>query len=221
MPRSSSPSLPWPVVRAFGARNRWWILWFVLIFVVRSMVLDWYYVPSGSMYPSIQEGHYIVINRLAYSWHVPFTNVQLVRWARPHRGDPVVLFDPHDGTRLVKRVIGVAGDTVLVHDGHLVRNGEAARYEPGNLAWPGQPGLTQSPWVEHWADGSWEPILRIESPVTWNMYRDAGPFQVPPGMVMVMGDNRDNSEDSRVIGMVPVNLVAGKVLIRPLPLPTP
>lgn len=217
MPRSLP--LPSPSsLRAFARRNRWWLVWFSAVFLIRSMVVDWYYVPSGSMYPSIQQGHYIFINRLAYSWHLPFTSVQLVRWGRPRRGDPVVLFDPRDGTRLVKRVIGIGGDTILVQDGHLVRNGEAARYEPGNLDWPGQPGLTQSPWVERWSDGTWEPILRTESPVAWDMHRDAGPFTVPAGMVMVMGDNRDNSEDSRVIGMVPVDSIAGRVLARPLPL---
>src|SRR5688572_14845969 len=89
---------------------------FVILIVLsfRSSIADWNDVPTGSMNPSILEGDRIFVNKLAYDLKVPFTTWHLAAWDNPKRGDVVVFFSPHDGIRLVKRVIGVPGDRVEV-----------------------------------------------------------------------------------------------------------
>src|SRR5512142_358152 len=99
---------------------------------VRSSLADWNDVPSGSMKPTILEGDRVFVNKLAYDLRVPFTYVRLRRWADPVRGDIVVLISPHDGKRLVKRVVGTPGDTVELRDDRLIVNGHAATYAPAD-----------------------------------------------------------------------------------------
>src|SRR5947209_242579 len=118
---TSSPAAAEPPAppAAVESRGRW--LWrqvraFVFIFVIlaalRSAVADWNDVPSGSMIPTILEGDRIFVNKLAYDLKVPFTTVHLATWDNPSRGDIVVFFSPDEGTRLVKRVIALPGDTI-------------------------------------------------------------------------------------------------------------
>src|SRR5438128_1882312 len=89
----------------------------LLLCSFRSAVADWNIVPSGSMNPNIVEGDRIFVNKLAYGLKVPFMTYHLAHWSGPQRGEIVVFYSPADGTRLVKRVVGVPGDTVaLVND---------------------------------------------------------------------------------------------------------
>src|SRR5579872_4879500 len=89
----------------------------LLMLVFRSSFANWYVVPTGSMKPTIVEGDRVFVNELAYDFKLPFTTHSVLHRADPKRGDIVVLFSPQDGMRLVKRVIGVPGDTVaLIHD---------------------------------------------------------------------------------------------------------
>jgi len=84
----------------------------LVLFCVRSSLADWNDVPTGSMKPTILEGDRVFVNKLAYGLKVPFTTWHLAEWANPKRGDIVVFFSPHDGTRLVKRVVALPGDVV-------------------------------------------------------------------------------------------------------------
>ncbi len=102
----------------------------IVITAFRSAVADWNDVPTGSMKPTILEGDRILVNKLAYDLRVPYTGWQIARWDDPSRGDIVVLFSPSDGTRLVKRVVGLPGDSVAVTDGALVVNGRRVEYSP-------------------------------------------------------------------------------------------
>src|SRR3954451_11489349 len=101
-----------------------------VLFSVRSSLADWNDVPTGSMKPTILEGDRVFINKLAYDLKVPFTTRHIAKWSDPQRGDIVVFYSPHDEKRLVKRVIGLPGDTLeLRHDG-LILNGQAVEYKP-------------------------------------------------------------------------------------------
>ena len=109
-----------------------WLRPFALVFVViaplKSAVADWNWVPTGSMKPSILEGELVFVNKLAYDLKVPFTTLHLSTWANPVRGDVVVFYSPQDGTRLVKRVVGLPGDTVTLKNDVLYLNGIPQQY---------------------------------------------------------------------------------------------
>lgn len=99
-----------------------------VLITVRAVVADWYLVPTGSMNPTIQEGDFIFVNKLAYGANLPFTDIQLLSSKQPVRGDVVVFIKAADNTRMVKRLIGVPGDTVQLKDNVLWLNGEPAQY---------------------------------------------------------------------------------------------
>src|SRR5271170_4889031 len=102
----------WHEYRGFAA-------FIVLMLVFRSALADWNSVPTGSMKPTILEGDRIFVNKLAYDLKVPFTTWHLAEWANPKRGDIVVFYSPEDGTRLVKRVVGLPGDVVELRNEQL------------------------------------------------------------------------------------------------------
>src|SRR5271155_615082 len=112
--------------------NRWKNAWretksllliIVILTAVRSAIADWNDVPTGSMNPTIVQGDRVFVNKLAYDLKVPFTTWHVAQWSNPKRGDIVVFFSPVDGTRLVKRVVGLPGDTVQLRDERLFING--------------------------------------------------------------------------------------------------
>src|SRR6185295_17869800 len=95
------------------------------LFAARSSLADHYYVPSGSMEPTLMPGDRVVVDKWAYGLRIPFTLHKVVSGTAPARGDVVIFDSPEDGTRLIKRVVAVAGDTVAVKDGHVSINGVA------------------------------------------------------------------------------------------------
>jgi len=122
----------WKTVRARA--HYWWqteirplLIIALVVFAVRSSLADWNDVPTGSMKPTILEGDRVFVNKLAYDLKVPFTTFHLAEWGNPQRGDVVVFYSPHDGTRLVKRVIGLPGDTVEIRAGQVLVNGIVLR----------------------------------------------------------------------------------------------
>jgi signal peptidase I len=183
----------------------------VVMLAARSSLADWNDVPTASMNPTILEGDRVFVNKLAYGLKVPFTTWHLARWATPARGEVVVFFAPHDGTRMVKRVAGVPGDTVELRDEVLVVNGRPVKYGPPDLAALRDPSparraghafATETP-----AGGSPHPLMLTPgSPAR----RTFGPVVVPPGKYLMLGDNRDNSLDSRYWGLVDEADVVGR-----------
>jgi len=182
----------------------------LVLFSLRSSLADWNDVPSGSMRPTILEGDRIWVNKLAYDLKVPFTTWHLAQWSNPRRGDIVVFFSPHDGKRLVKRVIGLPGDTVELHNNQLILNGTPVEYQPvaGELlrdvpeaqragrvfAAENLPGRT------HAVGGYPAAPAR----------RTFDPLVVPPGEYFMLGDNRDDSFDSRYWGTVKRDQIVGR-----------
>src|SRR5437588_9038191 len=102
----------------------------LVLFAIRSSLADWNDVPTGSMKPTILEGDRVFVNKLAYDLKVPFTTWHIAEWSDPQRGDIVVFYSPKDGQRLVKRVIGLPGDTVESRDDRLIINGQPVGYAP-------------------------------------------------------------------------------------------
>ena len=186
------------------------VLAIIIIAPVKSAVADWNWVPTGSMKPSILEGELVLVNKLAYDLKAPFTTRHLSTWGDPLRGDVVVFYSPADGTRLVKRVIGLPGDTVEMGQDVLYLNGVRQQYSLSDPA-PFRRDIFEDA----------NPVVAIEHLEACDHYvmslpnrralRSFGPSVVPPGHYFMMGDSRDNSADSRFIGAIPRQQIIGRV----------
>ena len=184
---------------------RVFLVMLLIVSSLRSALADWNDVPTGSMKPTIQEGDRVVVNKLAYDLKIPFTTIELLKWSDPGRGDIVVLFSPVDGTRLVKRVVGTPGDRIYMRDNQLFVNGKPAMWKPLGLSVDREQGNTVL--VQETLGGkTHEVMFTPQIPAI----RSFGPVIVPRGFYFVMGDNRDNSNDSRFIGLIARRRIVGK-----------
>ncbi|WP_233842979.1 signal peptidase I [Dyella sp. 2HG41-7] len=193
---------------SFLASNKGFIAFMLGMLMFRSAFADWSVVPTGSMQPTIQIGDRIFVDKAAYDIRVPFTHLSLIHLADPKRGDIVVLDSHAAKERLVKRVIGVPGDQIALRGNVLYVNGTAARYAPAAVA--GIHDDLRDPAryeVERW--GAMQHLIRLSLYFPSEM-RDFGPVTVPAGQYLLMGDNRDNSEDSRYFGFFPRNEIVGR-----------
>jgi signal peptidase I len=177
----------------------------------RSAIADWNIVPTGSMNPTILEGDRIFVNKLAYGLRVPFTDVEVAHWSSPRRGEVVVFRSPADGERLVKRVVGVPGDTVRLANNVLLINGTPASYTllPGIALAATLPG-TQLPHTfasESMPGGTMHIVMATPR---LPAMRNFGPVTIPAGEYFMLGDNRDNSADSRYFGFVSEHAIVGR-----------
>ena len=181
-----------------------------VLFAFRSAIADWNDVPTGSMKPTILEGDRVFVNKLAYDLKVPFTTWHLAQWNNPTRGDIVVFFSPADGMRLVKRVIGLPGDRIELRNDGVFVNGEPLKYETLSPKIINELPTAEQP---HHQFAS-EDLAAHPHPVmaTPNLRapRDFGPVTVPAGQYFMMGDNRDNSYDSRFYGCVTRDRIVGR-----------
>jgi signal peptidase I len=180
--------------------NRGFTLFIVLMVVFRSALADWNEVPTGSMKPTIIEGDRIFVNKLAYDLRIPFTHISIHRFADPGRGDIVVFDSKAAGMRLVKRVVGLPGDIVEMRDNRVTINGVAARYSDVERT----PGAIFA--VESYGGMAHRIELAPDGPGYLSSF---GPVRVPEGRYLVLGDNRDDSADSRVHGFVPREEIVG------------
>ena len=198
-------------------RTKWrnwrgFVLFVILVFIpIRSSLADWNWVPSGSMNPTIMEGDLVYVNKLAYGLRFPLTLSRIGSWGEPKAQDIVVCFSPDDGIRLVKRVIACPGDKVKVLGNKLYINDEVVEYE-----------FKPIDSVEHLANeysGNGQlyeeylsdvPHLIMHTP-HMNTIKNFDEIIVPEGKYFVMGDNRDNSKDSRYFGFIERKQIIGKV----------
>lgn len=187
---------------------RGFLAFVVVMLVFRSAVADWNHVPSGSMEPSILVGDRIVVDKLAYDLRVPFTLVRLASWRAPDRGDVVTFTSPEDERLMVKRVIAIPGDRVSMHKNRLTVNGVGAEYLPvaaDSVPFEVPPGHRL---YRETLLGSERVVMVQESAGSF-----ASSFRtivVPEDFYVMLGDNRDNSRDSRMIGFVPRSSILGQ-----------
>ncbi len=190
---------------------RTFIVFIGVMLVFRSAIADWNQVPSGSMYPSIFVGDRIVVDKLAYDLRVPFTLLRIARWGDPQRGDVVTFPSPEDERLLVKRVIALPGDTVALDANELIINGHRATYAPVPAAEARQlplPDAYRYNVMRESILGTQHLVMFLKSIQTGMSSFPA--VRVPAGHYLVMGDNRDNSRDSRAIGFISRERILGR-----------
>lgn len=180
-----------------------------LALLVRWALFEAYVIPSTSMIPTLLVHDHIFVNKVVYGVRAPFSENWFVQWSHPKRGEVVVFKFPADKDKYyIKRVVGVPGDRVMYEDGHLYVNEKLVERRipqelkdewlnlrdadfPGEKAAGGRSLYVH--WEEHVNDRNYSILLRKES----GSKTTFGPIRVPEGQYLVMGDNRDNSEDSR------------------------
>ncbi|MBI2785519.1 MAG: signal peptidase I [Legionella longbeachae] len=190
-----------------------WFHFFIFalcLFAGRSAIADWNRIPSGSMEPTLYVGDLILVNKLAYDLKVPFTTKHVAQWSNPKRGEIVVFYKPGDGQRLIKRVIGTPGDVIEMKNNSLIINGHKTTYKAHN-----QPLRYNLPKDEQpLAIVATESLDKRDHAVmglpSQPALRTFGPIQVPKGQFLMLGDNRDNSADSRYFGFVPRKQIVGR-----------
>lgn len=178
------------------------------LFAFRSSFADQYVIPSGSMQPAIQIGDHVLVNKMAYDLKVPFTDTVIARLREPTRGQIVVFRDPRDpSVTLIKRLIALPGDRVHVRDGFVEVNGQAL-----TAATPGPhadflAASAAAKYTEHSGEKTYVVQRTPRAPV-----RGDQEWVVPPDQYFFLGDNRDNSADSRVWGFAPRANLKGHAL---------
>ena len=196
-----------------------------LMFTCRVAVADWPKVPSGSMEPTLRVGDYLLVNHLAYGPRLPFTNTA-IELGKPQRGDVVVFRYPLDVSQFyVKRLVGLPGDRVAFRNGAISINGAPFDVQ---MIGDGQADEDRGQWMVRETAGAGSRTLKINPFVQGRLAlnlsdpglaahcraeaADAWECMVPSGHYMMLGDNRDNSADSRVWGFLPHEQVYGKAV---------
>lgn len=205
-------------MKSSSALKRFWqtqirpvLVFLAVALPVKSAIADINFVPSGSMKPTILEGDFVFVNKLAYDLKVPFTTWHLAEWSAPERGDVVVLFSPEDETRLVKRLVAVPGDTIELRNNVLWVNGQRAAYQPpkeGVLDYVSKADLARGSFASETVENRTHSMMvypAVTSPV-----RTIAPMTLGHDEYFVMGDNRDNSKDSRYFGVVKRDRIVGE-----------
>jgi signal peptidase I len=200
-----------PDTPSWFKRNRGFLLFLLAFAFMRTAVADWNPIPSGSMRPTLLEGDVVLVNRLAYDFKVPLTDIVVVPLGQPRRGDVVTFTSPRDGLRLIKRLVALPGDTVQLSEGALIINGEVAQYDNVHEVTDEPLGPTSSTTAMRATErvGS-DPAHRVQHLPSWGAPRNFGPVVVPQGHYWMMGDSRDNSVDSRIYGPVPRAVLIGR-----------
>jgi len=204
MPTKETMILWWKEWRTF-------LLFVLLLFSFRSTIADWSHVPTGSMKPTIMEGDRILVDKLAYDLRFPFIHWRLKTWGDPKRGDIVIFPSPETEELYVKRVIGLPGDSISMKDNQLIINDKPLNYkiDETNVA-----DVLNDEDKEAFAvifealDGRPHNIM-----VSRHYRTVASTFDtrvIPEGQYMVLGDNRDNSKDSRFIGLIDRERIRGQ-----------
>ena len=197
------------LVRRLMENVRSVVLALLLGFGIRIGVAQAYEIEGPSMEPSIVEGDRVWVARCAFGLSLPFMTHSVVQWSLPEPGDVVIAQSPFDEEDVVKRVIGVPGDTIELRDGALYRNGEALRRTSVGGCDPNSQ-LQLDPTCEVYEEQIGEVTFRVSQSSQYEPESRA--FVVPEGHVFLVGDHRDRSNDSRTFGPVAVTRVRGLAL---------
>jgi signal peptidase I len=202
-----------------------------LVFILRSFLWEPFKIPSSSMVPTLLVGDFILVNKYAYGIRLPIINKKVIDISDPQRGDVMVFKYPKDmGQDYIKRVIGVPGDTITYENKRLTVNGKPVQYTPLDDYLDDQHPVYHKQFTEHLPgkeNGVAHRILNTEGKRTIDLgavdnfpNREACDYSydkftciVPAGNYFMMGDNRDNSADSRYWGFVPDKNIVGKAIV--------
>jgi signal peptidase I len=191
----------------------------LLILTIRWALFEPYVIPSGSMIPTLLIHDHILVNKFSFGLRIPFMNSYLITWSQPRRGD-ILVFRSVDQTDvfLIKRLVGLPGETVTVEaDGHIQVNGQRLQARPLNPAeketilakWPSEEKAEYSDNYAFLQEITGE---RVHTILQKNdrYIDDSKTYRIPANHFFMMGDNRDNSADSRVWGFLPFERVLGR-----------
>jgi len=177
----------------------------LLVLLLRSFLAEPYQIPSESMVPTLEVGDFILVNKYAYGLRLPVWGTKILDVDEPQRGDIMVFVPPHDPRYFIKRVIGVPGDTVRYENKVLFINGQRVSYAlVGEVDGRSYRPVTRE--YQETIDGRSHSIYknaRFEPPQSW---------QIPVGSYLMLGDNRDNSQDSRYWGLAREENIVGKAV---------
>ncbi|MQY50874.1 signal peptidase I [Rhodocyclus tenuis] len=216
--------------RAAGSKDPWWVEYgasffpiILLVFVLRSFVFEPFKIPSGSMIPTLLVGDFILVNKYAYGVRLPIIDKKIINVGSPQRGDVMVFRYPEDpSVDYIKRVVGVPGDTIAYQDKRLTINGEPVEVtqvddylHPERLFYSHQFVEKLGPVEHRFLNDEDAPAFINDASAFPHredcLYNHSGVIcKVPEGQYFMMGDNRDNSRDSRYWGFVPEQNIVGK-----------
>ncbi len=180
----------------------------VLVFVLRSFLFEPFQIPSGSMIPTLEVGDFILVNKYNYGVRLPIIRNKIIPMGEPQRGDIVVFTPPGENTAFIKRLVGMPGDHIRVEDNEVFINGEALEQE-FLVSLPQPEGYAWQLWQE--TTGEVEHQIRVLVPPSpYGRYYEN---LVPQGHYFMMGDNRDQSSDSRAWGFVPEGNIIGEAVV--------
>ena len=191
----------------------------LVVFLVRSFIVEPFKIPSGSMMPTLLAGDYILVNKFTYGLRVPILNTAFVEMNKPARGDVIVFHYPPDTSiDYIKRVIGLPGDHIRYQDKQLYINDKAVELvSEGNYEYvmSGLNIITAKQYREQLDTVSHDILIhdfvaQYDADAIGAKFANNNEVVVPEGQYLAMGDNRDNSSDSRVWGFVPENNLVGK-----------
>jgi signal peptidase I len=206
--RNKSPVNPEPLLVDY-AKSFFPVLFVVLI--LRSFIIEPFRIPSGSMLPTLEIGDFILVNKFSYGVRLPIVNTKIISTGEPKTGDVVVFRYPENPQiDYIKRVIGVPGDHITINNKILSVNGIPVERVPLGTYVPisgGDQGEQVSERLRENLNGTQHDILIVP-----NTLSPTGDVDVPAGHYFVMGDNRDNSRDSRFWGFVPEENLVGKAV---------
>ena len=188
--------------RAFWKENRQFFFLLFCIVFFKSAIADLSSISGASMQPTLLDGDKVWVNKLAYDVKIPWTEISLAEIDDPMRGDIVIIDSKKAGKRLVKRIVGLPGDTIYIQNNTLVINGEAANYEILSRDSAAIIIQEELPNMAHQA--------QFSSRYGNRSGRSYGPTIVPDDQYFVLGDNRDNSADSRIYSFVPRGEIIGR-----------
>ena len=175
---------------------------FALVYVLRGFLVEPYQIPSESMLPTLQVGDFILVNKFTYGIRIPVLNRKIIPINDPARGDVMVFIPPHDPRYFIKRVIGTAGDRVEYLDRTLAINGST---QPLTFLRQDPPNAPENKWFNERL-GS---VAHVVQQKVLDRSRE-GVWEVPAGGYFMMGDNRDNSADSRYWGFARDDHIVGR-----------